>query len=29
MFWHEIWIIDTSEGEAVEEEKAEDREDAY
>jgi hypothetical protein len=29
MFWHKIWITDTGEGEAVKEEKAENREDAY
>ena len=29
MIWHEIWITDSGEGEAVEEEKAKDREDAY
>lgn len=28
MLWYEIWVADTGEGEAVEEEKAEYREDA-
>jgi hypothetical protein len=29
MLWYEIWVIDTGKGQAIEEEKAEDREDAY
>ncbi len=28
MFWHEVWITDAGEGEAVEEEETENREDA-